>query len=90
MADRCVVLNGVAKTYAMTGWRVGWMIGPTDVIAAAANFVNATRTFPSRAALTTCVDPLLRIGSHLQEHGTPSAINTPSPTRLFGESRVFP
>jgi aspartate aminotransferase len=31
------VLNGVAKTYAMTGWRVGWMIGPADVIKAAAN-----------------------------------------------------
>jgi aspartate/methionine/tyrosine aminotransferase len=31
------VLNGVAKTYAMTGWRVGWMIGPRDVISAAAN-----------------------------------------------------
>jgi aspartate/methionine/tyrosine aminotransferase len=37
IADRCVVLNGVAKTYAMTGWRVGWMIGPADVIKAAAN-----------------------------------------------------
>jgi aspartate aminotransferase len=37
VADRCVVLNGVAKTYAMTGWRVGWMIGPVHVINAAAN-----------------------------------------------------
>jgi aspartate aminotransferase len=37
LADRCVVLNGVAKTYAMTGWRVGWMIGPKDVIKAATN-----------------------------------------------------
>jgi aspartate/methionine/tyrosine aminotransferase len=37
LADRCVILNGVAKTYAMTGWRVGWMIGPPDVIAAASN-----------------------------------------------------
>ena len=37
IADRCVVLNGVAKTYAMTGWRVGWMIGPAGVIKAAAN-----------------------------------------------------
>jgi aspartate/methionine/tyrosine aminotransferase len=36
-ADRCLVLNGVAKTYAMTGWRVGWMAGPADVIKAAAN-----------------------------------------------------
>ena len=37
LADTCVVLNGVAKTYAMTGWRVGWMIGPPDVVAAATN-----------------------------------------------------
>jgi aspartate aminotransferase len=36
LADRVVVLNGVAKTYAMTGWRVGWMIGPPDVAKAAA------------------------------------------------------
>jgi aspartate aminotransferase len=35
MAERCVVVNGVAKTYAMTGWRVGWMIGPTEVSAGA-------------------------------------------------------
>lgn len=37
LADRCVVLNGVAKTYAMTGWRVGWLIGPADVVKAATN-----------------------------------------------------
>jgi aspartate aminotransferase len=37
LADRTIVLNGVAKTYAMTGWRVGWMIGPKDVIKAATN-----------------------------------------------------
>ncbi|HEX6074788.1 MAG TPA: pyridoxal phosphate-dependent aminotransferase [Micromonosporaceae bacterium] len=37
LADTCVVLNGVAKTYAMTGWRVGWMVGPADVVKAAAN-----------------------------------------------------
>jgi aspartate aminotransferase len=37
LADRCIVVNGVAKTYAMTGWRVGWMIGPLDVIEAATN-----------------------------------------------------
>jgi aspartate aminotransferase len=36
IADRCIVVNGVAKTYAMTGWRVGWMIGPIDVTNAAA------------------------------------------------------
>ena len=37
IAERCLVLNGVAKTYAMTGWRVGWMAGPADVIKAAIN-----------------------------------------------------
>jgi aspartate aminotransferase len=37
LADRCVVLNGVAKTYAMTGWRVGWLIGPPDVVKAASD-----------------------------------------------------
>ena len=37
LADNCVVVNGVAKTYAMTGWRVGWMIGPKDLIKAAGN-----------------------------------------------------
>ena len=37
VADTCVVVNGVAKTYAMTGWRVGWMIGPRDVVDAATN-----------------------------------------------------
>ncbi len=37
IAGTCIILNGVAKTYAMTGWRVGWMIGPKDVIKAATN-----------------------------------------------------
>jgi aspartate/methionine/tyrosine aminotransferase len=37
LADNTVVVNGVAKTYAMTGWRVGWMIGPTDLVKAATN-----------------------------------------------------
>jgi aspartate aminotransferase len=37
LAGTCVVLNGVAKTYAMTGWRVGWMIGPRDIVTAATN-----------------------------------------------------
>ena len=37
LADRTIIVNGVAKTYAMTGWRVGWMIGPKDLIKAATN-----------------------------------------------------
>ena len=38
LANQCVIVNGVAKTYAMTGWRVGWMIGPSDIIKASINF----------------------------------------------------
>lgn len=37
LQDQCILVNGVAKTYAMTGWRLGWMVGPADVIKAAAN-----------------------------------------------------
>ncbi|WP_030883820.1 pyridoxal phosphate-dependent aminotransferase [Streptomyces sp. NRRL S-1868] len=37
LRDKCVIVNGVAKTYAMTGWRVGWVIGPEDVVKAATN-----------------------------------------------------
>jgi len=42
LADRCVVVNGVAKTFAMTGWRVGWMIAPADLTAAAVNLQSHT------------------------------------------------
>ena len=37
VADKCILVNGVAKTYAMTGWRLGWMVGPQDAMTAAAN-----------------------------------------------------
>ncbi|GEP38671.1 aminotransferase [Nocardioides psychrotolerans] len=37
LVDHCVIVNGVAKTYAMTGWRVGWMVGPVDLVKAATN-----------------------------------------------------
>jgi aspartate aminotransferase len=50
LADRCVVLNGVAKTYAMTGWRVGWLIGPPDVVAAATNLQSHATSNVSNVA----------------------------------------
>lgn len=55
MADRSVVVNGVAKTYAMTGWRVGWLIAPSQVAkAAGAQVSHATSNVANvsqRAAL---------------------------------------
>jgi aspartate aminotransferase len=50
LADTCVVVNGVAKTYAMTGWRVGWLIGPQDVVNAAINFQSHTTSNVSNVA----------------------------------------
>jgi aspartate/methionine/tyrosine aminotransferase len=50
LADTCLVLNGVAKTYAMTGWRVGWMIGPRDVIDAATNLQSHSTSNVSNVA----------------------------------------
>lgn len=62
LADQTLVLNGVAKTYAMTGWRVGWMIGPNDVINAAASFqshlCSNVSNVAQRAALAAVSGPL--------------------------------
>ncbi|MGH4014326.1 MAG: pyridoxal phosphate-dependent aminotransferase [Pseudonocardiaceae bacterium] len=62
LADRCVVLGGVAKTYAMTGWRVGWLIGPRDVVQAATNLQSHLSSnvcnVAQRAALAAVSGPL--------------------------------
>ncbi|MDQ3761106.1 MAG: pyridoxal phosphate-dependent aminotransferase [Actinomycetota bacterium] len=62
LAQRCVVVNGVAKTYAMTGWRVGWLIGPADVVAAATNLQSHLTSnvcnVAQRAALAAVSGPL--------------------------------
>jgi aspartate aminotransferase len=50
LAERCIVVNGVAKTYAMTGWRVGWFIGPVDVVNAAASLQSHSTSNVSNVA----------------------------------------
>jgi aspartate/methionine/tyrosine aminotransferase len=65
LRDRCVVLNGVAKTYAMTGWRVGWMIGPVDLIKAATNLqshqTSNVANVSQRAALAAVAGDLTAV-----------------------------
>ncbi len=62
LADKCIILNGVAKTYAMTGWRVGWMVAPGDVIKAATNlqshYTSNVNNVAQRAALAAVAGPL--------------------------------
>ena len=48
--DRCIVVNGVAKSYAMTGWRVGWMIGPPEITAAAISLQSHSTSNVSNVA----------------------------------------
>ena len=58
LADTCVVVNGVAKTYAMTGWRVGWLIGPVDVVKAATNLQSHATSNVSNVAQVAAVEAL--------------------------------
>ncbi|WP_175955022.1 pyridoxal phosphate-dependent aminotransferase [Schaalia sp. Marseille-Q2122] len=62
LADQTIVLNGVAKTYAMTGWRVGWMIGPGDIIKAATSFqshlTSNVSNVAQKAALAALTSPM--------------------------------
>ncbi len=50
ISDRCIVVNGVAKTYAMTGWRVGWMVGPVDVVKSAVSLQSHATSNVSNVA----------------------------------------
>jgi aspartate aminotransferase len=65
LADRTILVNGVAKTYAMTGWRLGWMVGPADAIAGAANLQSHLSSNVSnisqRAALAALAGPQERV-----------------------------
>lgn len=62
LADKTLILNGVAKTYAMTGWRVGWMVGPADLIKATTNLqshmTSNVNNVAQRAALAAVAGPL--------------------------------
>ncbi|CAM8642851.1 COG0436 Aspartate/tyrosine/aromatic aminotransferase [Candidatus Planktophila dulcis] len=77
LADTCIIINGVAKTYAMTGWRVGWMIGPKDVIKAATNLQSHLTSNVSNvsqraaiAALTGNLDAVHKMGEAFNRRRT--------------------
>jgi len=55
LRDKCIVVNGVAKTYAMTGWRVGWVVGPKDVIKAATNLQSHATSNVSNVAQVAAI-----------------------------------
>lgn len=61
LQDRTILVNGVAKTYAMTGWRLGWMVGPADVMKGAANLqshlCSNVNNIAQRAAIAALTGP---------------------------------
>jgi aspartate/methionine/tyrosine aminotransferase len=66
LVDRCVIVNGVAKTYAMTGWRVGWLVAPLDIAGAAADLMSHTSSnvanVSQAAALAALTGPQDEVG----------------------------
>ena len=56
--DRCIVLNGVSKAYSMTGWRVGWLIGPTEVVQAATNLQSHSTSNVANVAQAAALEAL--------------------------------
>jgi len=77
LADQCLIVNGVAKTYAMTGWRVGWIIGPADVIKpctsfqshATSNVANVAQR-AAIAALSGSLDDVVMMREAFTRRGT--------------------
>ena len=70
MADKTLIINGVAKTYAMTGWRVGWMIGPKDVIKAATNLQSHLSSNVSNISQRAAIAALTGDLTAVHEMGT--------------------
>ncbi len=102
IADRWVVVNGVAKTYAMTGWRIGWVLGPRDLIDAAINYQSQTTSnvnnVAQRAALAAVSGDLTAVAEmrtafdrrrHLMVEGL-NAINGVSCSMPDGAFYAFP
>jgi aspartate aminotransferase len=98
LADRTILVNGVAKTYAMTGWRLGWMVGPSDAIKAAANLQSHLSSNVSnisqRAAIAALTGPQECVSEMLEafdrrrklivgELNKIPGFNTPTPTGAF-------
>lgn len=70
LIDRTILVNGVAKSYAMTGWRLGWMTGPADAMKAAANLqshlTSNVNNIAQKAALTALTGPQDEVQNMLQ------------------------
>lgn len=67
LADKCIILNGVAKTYAMTGWRVGWMISSKEIAKAATNLMSHSTSNVNNMAQAAAISALTGDQSEVEE-----------------------
>jgi aspartate aminotransferase len=58
LRDRTIIVNGVSKTYAMTGWRIGYALGPTDVISAAGKIQSQSTSNPTSIAQAAALEAI--------------------------------
>ncbi|MDI5971837.1 pyridoxal phosphate-dependent aminotransferase [Streptomyces sp. SL13] len=85
LRDKCVIVNGVAKTYAMTGWRVGWLIGPKDVVKAATNLQSHATSNVSNVAQAAALAALTGDLSAVDEMRTAFDRRRRTITRMLNE-----
>jgi aspartate aminotransferase len=98
LAERTILVNGVAKSYAMTGWRLGWMVGPAEVISAAANLqshlTGNVSNISQQAAIAALTGPqdaveTMRLAFDRRRHTIVAELNkingivTPTPDGAF-------
>jgi len=58
LRDQVIMVNGVSKTYAMTGWRIGWAVGPKEIIAACARIQGQSTSNASSVAQKAALEAL--------------------------------
>lgn len=94
LADRVILVNGVAKTYAMTGWRVGWMVAPADVIAGATNLqshlTSNVSNVAQRAALEAIAGPQDQVAAMLAAFDTRRRAIVAGLNRIHGVRTPLP
>ena len=58
LRDRTIIINGVSKSYAMTGWRIGYALGPSDIIAAASKIQSQSTSNPTSIAQAAALEAI--------------------------------
>ena len=67
LRDRLIVLNGASKSYAMTGWRLGWALGPKEIITAMANYSSQSVSCPSATSQYAALEAIKNSDKNVEQ-----------------------